>query len=86
MLQVDFNKWWEGCDTWLRHDICVYKEKDGSWYSIDIYFHNSRANPIGPFNSINEVADQLPSHYGATDWNSYNIFTSSGKLVETVVK
>jgi hypothetical protein len=86
MLKVDFNKWWQEYNTWLSHDICVYQEKDGSWYSIDLYFHGSGHNPVGPFKSINEICAQLPSHYGATDWTNYKLFDGTGELVQTVTK
>jgi hypothetical protein len=86
LLQIYLNKWWDEYGTWLEHDICIYQEEDNSWCSIDIYFFGCGRNPVGPFESINETCDQLPSHYGATDWISYNLFDSTGELVKTVTK
>ena len=84
MVDVYFNKWWQEYNQWLEHDICVYKGKDGLWYSIDIYDNSSGHNPAGPFESIDKICDRLPSHYGATNWISYKLFDSSGKAVKTV--
>lgn len=86
MLDIYFNQWWQEYNQWLEHDICIYQEKDGFWYSIDIYFLGSGCNPVGPFKSINEVCDQLPSHYGATDWINCRLFDSTGKLVGAIAK
>jgi hypothetical protein len=86
MVDVYFNQWWQEYSQWLEHDICVYQDNDGSWYYIDIYLLGSGRNPVGPFESINEVCAQLPSHYGATDWIKYKLFDSTGKLVETIAK
>lgn len=84
MVDVYFNKWWQEYNQWLEHDICVYKGEDGLWYSIDIYDNSSGCNPVGPFKSVDEICDQLPSHYGATDWISYKLFDSNGEAVRTV--
>jgi hypothetical protein len=86
MVDVYFNQWWQEYNQWLEHDICVYQDKDDQWYSIDIYFHGSAKNPQGPFKSVDEICDQLPSHYGATDWISYRLYNSNWNLVETITK
>jgi hypothetical protein len=86
VADVYFNQWWQEYDQWLEHDICVYRDEDDLWYSIDVYFYQSGSNPVGPFGSMNEVCDELPAHYGATDWISYNLFDNTGELVETVTE
>lgn len=86
MVDAYFNKWWEEYNQWLEHDICVYQEKDGAWYSMDLYFHGLGKNPVGPFKSINEICDSLPAHHGATDWIRYILYDSDGRLVNKVEK
>ena len=83
---MHFNIWWQEYDCWLIHDICIYKGNDGLWHSIDIYFHESGDNPVGPFNSIEEVCDTLPPHYSATDWIEYYLYDINGKSIQTVTK
>lgn len=83
LLDIYFNKWWPEYNTWLEHDICVYQDKgDGLWYDIDIYFYGTGINPVGPFKSIEEVCNQLPAHYGATDWTNYKLYDSNASLVQ----
>lgn len=86
MADIYFDKWWQEYSQWLEHDICVYKGEDGLWYSIDIYDNSAGRNPAGPFKSIEDICDQLPSHYGATDWIKYLLYDSNWKLVKTITK
>ena len=85
MLQVSYDKWWQEYNIWRRHDICVYQDND-EWFYIDIYFLGSERNPVGPFQSRNEICDQLPSHYGATDWINYHVYDVTGIIVDKVTK
>ncbi|MEW6680506.1 MAG: hypothetical protein AB1297_05785 [bacterium] len=79
-LKVDFDDWWGG---WSAHDICIYKEKDGRWYTIDFYFYVfGDSNPSGPFKSIEEICDQAVSHYDeVTRWTEYELWTPDYKLI-----
>jgi len=85
ILEVGFNKWWEECNCWLMHDVCVYKE-NGSYYCIDSILHKSGSNPTGPFNSIEEICSQLPSRCGATDWTQYQLFDTDWNSIKMETK
>jgi hypothetical protein len=85
LADIYFNQWWQEYNQWLEHDICVYKGKeDGLWYSFDIYDFGH--NPKGPFKSVDEIISQLPSHYGATDWNKYILYNTMGGFINQKTK
>ena len=75
-VKIFFDREWRG---YKNHDICMYREKDGYWYSIDIYFHGSGRNPVGPFKSINDYCQQVPSHYGNIGLGSYELYDYDGR-------
>ncbi len=82
-VKVYFSKEWQG---YVNHDICLCKDRDGYWYAIDIYFHGSGRNPIGPFKGITEYCEQVPPHYGDISLARYELYDYTGKLVQTVTK
>jgi len=85
-LMVVFDGWWPEFNTWRKHEICVYREPDGLWYAIDIFFHSNPGtqNPVGPFESLAELCDTMPARNESTTWTSYELRTHDLTLVETV--
>jgi len=85
-LMVIFDGWWPEFNTWRKHEICVYRDSDGRWYAIDIFFHGDPGtrNPVGPFESIQHICDTMPLRYESTTWTSYELRTPKLQLLETV--
>lgn len=86
LLQVVLDKWWDEHNTWLVHDICVYRDSEGQWYTYDVYHHGTGLSPRGPYQSVEEICTIFPPRYEATDWTEYKLYDINGNLVETVSK
>ena len=80
-VMVYFDREWEG---YKNHDICVYKDVDGSWYSFDIYYFRHMF-PVGPFESIGECCSKVPANFGV-GLSRYELYDCDGTLVEKVKK
>lgn len=86
LLDVVLDKWWDEYNTWQTHDICVYRDGEDQWYTIDIYHHGTGLSPRGPYQSVDEICNNLRSRYDAPDWKEYSLYDIDGNPVETVIK
>lgn len=77
-VKVLFDKEWQG---YQYHGLCMYQDKDGYWYAIDVYFHDSGRNPVGPFYSMTEYCQQVPSRYGNSSLSGIELYDCEGKVV-----
>ena len=68
---------------YANHDVCVFKEPDGTWRVIDSYFHHKGGNPVRPFSSALQACEQGPPHFGV-HLARCDLYDVSGKLVNSL--
>lgn len=65
----------------VNHDFCIYQDKDGYWYAIDAYYHDTGRNPLGPFLSISDCCWQIPARYGNASLAGIELYDWQGNII-----